>query len=263
MGVINVTPDSFSDGGALYRHGRVALDRVIARAAGMVDSGAALLDVGGESTRPGAAPVAEQEELDRVIPVVECLAREFDVVISLDSSSPAVMLAAAAAGAGLLNDVRALEREGAVAAAATTGLPICLMHWRGEPAVMQQNPHYDNVVDEVIDYLQRRVEICVEAGVDRGRLLVDPGFGFGKQAQHNLALLRRLSSLQVLGLPILVGLSRKSLLQHVLGRALDERLAGSLTLATIAMLNGARIIRAHDVRESVDAARLCAAVMEA
>lgn len=261
MGVLNVTPDSFSDGGSLLSAGRPSLDKILQRASAMVAAGAVLLDVGGESTRPGAAPVSEQAELDRVIPVVERLSQEFDTIISVDTSTPAVMTSAARAGAGMLNDVRSLERDGALAAAATTGVPICLMHWRGEPAVMQHDPHYDDVVAEVIGYLGARVEASIETGIPRNRLLIDPGFGFGKTAVHNLTLLNQLLELQVLELPVLVGLSRKSLIQHVLGRPVEERLAGSLALATMAMLHGARIVRAHDVQETVDAARLCQAVM--
>jgi dihydropteroate synthase len=260
MGILNVTPDSFSDGGALFRNGRVDLTKVRARVRQMVADGADIIDIGGESTRPGAPAVSEQEELDRVLPVVEALAAEFDVVLSLDTSTPRLMLEGAARGAGLINDVRALRRPGAIEAVAATGLPACLMHMRGEPGTMQQLTDYDDVVAEVRRFLQQRIDACTRLGLARRNLLVDPGFGFSKTAQHNLTLLNRLPELAALGFPLLVGLSRKSLIGQVLGRPVDERLAGSLALAVIAALKGALIVRAHDVRETADALRLCAAV---
>ena len=260
MGVINTTPDSFSDGGILHQQGKPIIDKALTRVEQMLNQGAAIIDVGGESTRPGAEPVSLAEELDRVVPVVEAIARRFETIISVDTSSPDVMLAAAGAGAGMLNDVRALERPGAIAAAAKTGLPVCLMHMQGQPKTMQQSPHYNAVVNEVRDYLQSRADACIAAGIDRSRLLIDPGFGFGKSVEHNLSLLNHLSQLADLGYPVLVGLSRKSLIGKVLGREVDQRLAGSLALALLAAERGASIIRVHDVAETVDAVSLYSAV---
>lgn len=262
MGILNITPDSFSDGGAAFIDGRLALGKAHAQAAEMVAAGAAIIDIGGESTRPGAAPVSLQEEMDRVLPVVETLARELDVILSVDTSSPEVMLEAAALGAGLINDVRALTRPHAIEAAAATGLPICLMHMRGEPGTMQHNPDYQDVVAEVRHFLTLRIAACTKLGVARRNIVVDPGFGFGKTVAHNLQLLNRLEQLSALGYPVLVGLSRKSLISHVLGHPLEQRLAGSLALAASAVMRGASIIRAHDVRETCDVVRLCAAVQQ-
>jgi dihydropteroate synthase len=262
MGILNITPDSFSDGGALYASGRLRLDKARAQAAAMVAAGADIIDVGGESTRPGAATVSLQEELDRVLPVIEALHRELDVVLSVDTSSPALMLEAAARGAGFINDVRALTRPHALEAAAATGLPICLMHMQGEPTNMQQNPAYRDVVAEVRHFLTLRVAACTKLGIAHRQIVVDPGFGFGKTVEHNLQLLNRLEQLRVLGCPILVGLSRKSLISQVTGRTLEQRLAGSLALAALAVMRGAAIIRAHDVRETCDVVRLCAAVQQ-
>jgi len=261
MGVLNVTPDSFSDGGVLHQHGKPSVDKALARVEQMLDEGAAIIDVGGESTRPGAEPVSLTEELDRVVPVVEAITQRFETIVSVDTSSPDVMLAAAAAGAGMLNDVRALERPGAIAAAAKTGLPVCLMHMQGQPKTMQQSPNYHSVVNEVSGYLQSRADACIAAGIDRSRLLIDPGFGFGKSVEHNLGLLNHLSVLVELDYPVLVGLSRKSLIGKVLGRDVDQRLAGSLALAVLAAERGASIIRVHDVAETVDAVSLYSAVI--
>ena len=261
MGILNVTPDSFSDGGHLYRASRLSVEQALMHAAGMVQDGATLVDVGGESTRPGATPVSVQEELDRVIPVVERIARELDVVISVDTSAPEVIREAAAAGAGLINDVRALGREGALEAAAATQLPICLMHMQGSPATMQRAPHYDDVVAEVSDFLQQQVQRCEAAGIKRERLLLDPGFGFGKTLEHNLMLLRRLEELQALGLPLLIGTSRKSMVGQTLGREVNERLAGSLATVALAVERGGRIIRVHDVAATVDVVRMTEAVL--
>ncbi|HET8710578.1 MAG TPA: dihydropteroate synthase [Spongiibacteraceae bacterium] len=262
MGILNVTPDSFSDGGRVFTEGKLALDKALRRAVQMVADGADIIDIGGESTRPGAAAVSVQEEIDRVIPVVELLARELDVVLSVDTSSPEVILAAAASGAGFINDVRALRRPRAVEAAAATGLPVCLMHMRGEPQSMQVDPHYDDVVADVRELLAQRIEACTKLGVARRNIVIDPGFGFGKTVEHNLQLLNRLDQLHTLGCPVLVGLSRKSLIGAVLKRPVDERLAGSLALAAIAAQRGAVIFRVHDVRETVDVVRLCHAVHE-
>ena len=260
MGILNITPDSFSDGGALFDAGRPALDRILFRAQKLVADGADMLDIGGESTRPGAIAVATAEELDRVIPVIECLSRELDVALSVDTSSSEVMLEAASNGVGLINDVRALSRPGAIEAAAATGLPVCLMHMRGEPAVMQNAPQYRDVVDEVSSFLRQRVEACTKLGIARRNIVLDPGFGFGKSVEHNLTLLNHLEELRAIGFPLLVGLSRKALIGHVLGRPVAERLSGSLALAAIAAIKGAVIIRVHDVRETADVVRMCTAV---
>lgn len=260
MGVINTTPDSFADGGTLYESSRLSLDKVLVRARAMVAAGAAILDIGGESTRPGAAPVSAAQEMDRVLPAVERIAAELDVIVSVDTSSPALMTAAAALGAGLLNDVRALARTGALQAAAATGLPVCLMHMRGEPDTMQQGPRYSDVVEEVADFLRLRVAACEAAGIPGNRLLLDPGFGFGKTLQHNLQLLRGLPRLAELGLPLLVGLSRKSMIQQLIGRPVEERQPASLALAVLAVERGAAIIRTHDVAATVDAVAMCTAL---
>ena len=255
MGVLNVTPDSFSDGGRY-----TSLDAALRQAEQMLADGAAIIDVGGESTRPGAAPVSEQQELDRVIPVVEALHRELDALVSVDTSTPAVIRACADAGAGMINDVRSLRRPGALDAAAGTGLPVCVMHMQGEPGTMQNDPFYEDVTAEVIAFLAQRVDACVDAGIPRDKLLVDPGFGFAKTVQHNLRLLAELSRLSRLELPLLVGLSRKSLFGKVLDRPVDQRLAGSLAAAVMCVERGARIVRAHDVKETVDSVRFAHAV---
>lgn len=260
MGILNTTPDSFSDGGGLYQSSQLSLDQALRRAAGMVAAGATIIDVGGESTRPGAAAVAIEEEMARVIPVVERISTELDVVVSVDTSSPEVMRAAAEVGAGLINDVRALGRPGALAAAAATGLPVCLMHMQGSPATMQDAPVYADVLDEVVAFLQQRVADCVAAGIARERLVLDPGFGFGKTVTHNLRLLNNLDALHALGLPLLIGTSRKSMIDHVLQRPVDQRLAGSLATVAIAVMQGAQIIRVHDVAETVDVVRMTEAV---
>jgi dihydropteroate synthase len=255
MGVLNVTPDSFSDGG---RYNTV--DMAVQRARQMVADGAAFVDVGGESTRPGARPVPEQEELDRVCPVVEAIAGSVDAVVSVDTSSPALIRETARLGAGLINDVRALEREGAVEAALQTGLPVCLMHMKGAPSTMQADPAYRHVVRDVATYLMDRVRGCEAAGIPADRVLLDPGFGFGKTLEHNLQLLAALEQLQVLGYPLLVGMSRKTMLGHITGRDVAERLPASLAAATIAALKGASVIRVHDVRETVDAVKVVEAM---
>ncbi|GKW49654.1 dihydropteroate synthase [Halomonas sp. NCCP-2165] len=258
MGILNVTPDSFSDGG---RH--VALDDALRHAEQMLAEGAAIIDVGGESTRPGAAPVAPQQELDRVAPVVEALVRELDALVSVDTSSPEVMRESAALGAGMLNDVRALRREGALQAAAHSGLPVCLMHMLGEPGDMQVAPHYEGPVEEAVaDFLEARVAACLAAGLRPERLLLDPGFGFAKTVEHNLRLLHRMERLQALKLPLLVGMSRKSMIGKVLERPVEERLPGGLALAALAVERGARILRVHDVGPSVDAINMTWAVLQ-
>ncbi len=259
MGVVNVTPDSFSDGGSL-------LDResAIAHALGLIDAGADLIDVGGESTRPGAAPVSVDEELRRVIPVIEALAQQCEVPISIDTSKPEVMLAAVRAGAGLINDVYALRQPGALHAAADSGAAICLMHMQGEPGSMQQAPAYDDVCGEVARFLTDRILACQFAGIDKKRIVIDPGFGFGKTLQHNLELLARLESFAVLGCPILVGLSRKRLIAALTGReSINERIHGSVAAALIAVQRGASMVRVHDVAATRDALLLWQAVAAA
>ena len=265
MGVLNVTPDSFSDGGQFG-----SLAEAVARGEEMVAQGAQIVDVGGESTRPGASAVEVEEELRRVLPVIEGLARRLGgaAVISVDTSQPQVMRRAGEAGAGMINDVRALRVSGALEAAAAGPLGICLMHMLGEPASMQQAPDYADVVSEVRDFLSARVQACLDVGIARERLCVDPGFGFGKRLSHNLQLLRRLDVLDALGLPVLVGLSRKSMSAALLTRggarpAPVARVAASVALACLARLNGARIIRAHDVAATVDALRVVDAVQGA
>lgn len=258
MGILNVTPDSFSDGG---RH--VALDDALRHAERMLAEGAAIIDVGGESTRPGAKVLGAQEELDRVAPVVEALVRELDALVSVDTSCPLVMRESSALGAGMINDVRALEREGALMAAISSGLPVCLMHRQGEPQDMQQAPFYDQPVEEAVArYLAQRVAECEAAGLRRSRLLVDPGFGFGKTVEHNLRLLKYMDALQSLNLPLLVGVSRKSMIGKVLGRPVEERLAGGLALSAMAVERGAKILRVHDVGPTVDAVNMAWAVLQ-
>ncbi len=252
MAILNVTPDSFSDGGLLFKSSKLDESLVSQRVAKLAADGAEIIDIGGESTRPGAAPVSVQEELDRVIPVVECIANNCDVAISVDTSSPQVMIEAAACGAHLINDVRALSREGALSAAAQTGLPVCLMHMQGTPETMQDNPGYSNVVTDVSEFLQQRIVSCLEVGIPSSKIWLDPGFGFGKALEHNLALLRHLPELVSLGFPVLVGFSRKSMIGKLLGRELPDRLPGSLALALMGLERGAKILRVHDISETRD-----------
>ncbi|WP_288436795.1 dihydropteroate synthase [uncultured Pseudomonas sp.] len=255
MGILNVTPDSFSDGGRY-----TAVESALRHAEGMVSAGAAIIDVGGESTRPGAPAVSESEELDRVVPVIEAIARELDVVISMDTSTPAVMREGARAGAGLINDVRSLRRPGALETAAATDLAICLMHMRGEPGTMQQAPVYADVAGEVGAFLAEQVARCEAVGISRQRLVLDPGYGFAKTLEHNLELFRRQAELLAFGLPLLVGVSRKSMIGAVTGRPVEGRLAGGLALAALALAKGAQILRVHDVAETVDVVKMITAV---
>lgn len=261
MGILNITPDSFFDGGRLYASGAL-LDQALAQAERMVTEGADILDVGGESTRPGASPVPAQEELDRVIPVVEAIAQRLDVVISVDTSTPEVIRSAAEAGAGLINDVRALARPGALEAVAATDLPVCLMHTPGEPDTMQRLTRYDDVVTAVIEHLRERMAAAQAAGIGKDRLLVDPGIGFGKTPPQNLRLLHHIGKLCGLA-PVLIGVSRKSLFGHLLGRPASERLAASVATALLAVERGAAIVRVHDVAATVDALRMRAYVAAA
>ena len=270
MGILNTTPDSFSDGGRLAATGetvagggfRVSVDQALHQAESMLRDGAAILDIGGESTRPGARPISVQEEMERVLPVVEAIAARLDVCVSVDTSKPDIIREAAALGAGLVNDVRALQWEGALEAVAESGMAACLMHMQGEPGHMQSDPRYDDVCRDVSHFLERRVEAAEAAGVLRNRLLIDPGFGFGKTLDHNYQLLAQLRELSRLGLPILVGMSRKSMIGQVVDRPVGGRAAGSVAAAVAAVLGGARIVRAHDVAETVDALRVCGAILE-
>jgi dihydropteroate synthase len=255
MGVLNVTPDSFSDGGRFL--GR---DAAIAHGKRMAEAGAAVIDIGGESTRPGAADVSADEEIARVVPVIEALARSLAVPISVDTSKPAVMRAAVAAGARMINDVRALRQPGALEVARDSGAAVCLMHMQGEPGDMQANPVYGDVVAEVRGFLAERLQVAVDAGIPAARICLDPGIGFGKRSGHSLALLGRLDELTVGGRPLLVGVSRKSLIGIMTGRPTGERLAGSVALAALCVARGASIIRAHDVAETVDAVSVAAAL---
>ena len=258
MGILNVTPDSFSDGGRFSQ-----LDAALRHAEAMVAAGATLIDVGGESTRPGARAVSPLEELERVATIVERIHRELDVIISVDTSTPAVMRETARLGAGLINDVRSLQRDGALDAAAATGLPVCLMHMLGEPGTMQDDPHYDDLVGEVKDFLAERMAQCAALGIAPERIILDPGFGFAKTLQHNLSLFKHMESLHALGRPLLVGVSRKSMIGLALNRPVGERLHGGLALAALAVVKGARILRVHDVAETIDVVRMIAAVESA
>ncbi len=259
MGILNVTPDSFSDGGRYSK-----LDAAIAQAEKMVSQGASFIDIGGESTRPGAADVDLDEETRRVLPVIEALCkRNLQAVISVDTSKPKLMQRAVEAGAGLINDVCALTAPTAIDVVAGLQVPVCLMHMQGQPRTMQTEPQYENVVSEVSRYLSDRVDACEQAGISRERLLIDPGFGFGKTVEHNMSLLKHLPDFTDMGLPVLVGLSRKSMMASILDKAVDDRLSGSIAAACFALMGGAAIIRAHDVDESMDAIRMYAAMRNA
>lgn len=258
MGILNVTPDSFSDGGLF-----VSVENAIQQAKQMVNEGAAIIDVGGESTRPGAKAVNEQEELDRVIPVIEAIKNELDVIISVDTSKAIVMKEAVSAGAGMINDVRALREPGALQAANDANVPVCLMHMLGEPRTMQENPQYDDVVAEVKTFLKDRIRCCEDTGIVSNRILIDPGFGFGKSVDHNLSLVRRLDEFAELDKPVLMGVSRKSTIGTITGRPVDQRVHASVALAALCCRAGAKIIRAHDVAATADAIAITHAVMNA
>jgi dihydropteroate synthase len=257
MGIVNMTPDSFSDGGN-YNN----LDDAMRRVDSMIQSGATFIDVGGESTRPGAAEVSVEEELDRVIPLVEKIARYFDVWISVDTSKPQVMTESAKAGAHLINDIRALTEPDAIEAAAKTQLPVCIMHMQGDPKTMQNAPHYQqDIYQEVDQFFTQHINRCVNAGIAREKIILDPGFGFGKNLQHNYRLLAKLNNFHHFGLPLLVGMSRKSMIGQVLNVAPQERMIGSVSCAVIAAMQGAQIIRVHDVKETFDALRIVQATL--
>ncbi|MFP8966650.1 dihydropteroate synthase [Pokkaliibacter sp. CJK22405] len=251
MGILNVTPDSFSDGGRAYK----SIDKALFLAEEMLANGASIIDVGGESTRPGAADVAEAEEYDRVVPVVEAIRSRLDVAISVDTSSAKVMAGAISAGAHLINDVRSLSRPGALAVVSESDVAVCLMHMKGEPRQMQNAPVYEDVVSEVLDCLTFAINDCVLHGIDKSRIILDPGFGFGKTLGHNSTLFRGLPRLGVEGCPLLVGVSRKTMVGDILGKPVDQRMAGSVGLAVLAVSMGAWIVRVHDVAETADAVK--------
>jgi dihydropteroate synthase len=258
MGIVNITPDSFSDGGALYSSGKLDLSKTLVAIEAMLAAGADIIDIGGESTRPGAAPVTRAQELDRVMPIINAVSSRFDCLISVDTSTAEVISEAAAGGAHIINDVRALQREGALAAAAVSGLPVCLMHMQNQPDSMQHNPQYEDVVAEVLAFLHQRKQQCIEAGIAADQIMLDPGFGFGKTLDHNLALFNGLDKLAQAGHPVLVGVSRKSMIGQLLDSAVDERLMGSVTMALLAAqkikaVQGSLILRVHDVKETVQA----------
>ena len=263
MGILNITPDSFSDGGNFLSAGSPDINRVIETAQEMVSDGATMIDVGGESTRPGADAVEESEELERVVPVIEALHKAISVPISIDTSKAGVMLAAVKSGARFINDVRALQAEGALECASKLGVPVCLMHMQGEPRSMQHKPEYVDVVQDVKSFLLERARDCEAAGIPRSHIVIDPGIGFGKSLEQNLSLLKHLSELVSSGLPVLVGVSRKSMIGAILDEPVDKRLYGSLALATAACLAGASIIRVHDVEATRDAVKVTEALMHA
>lgn len=257
MGIVNVTPDSFSDGGQF-----AATSLAVEHALQLVEQGAAILDIGGESTRPNAVPVGLQEELDRVIPVIEALAKQVSVPLSIDTYKPAVMQAAIAAGASIVNDVRALQEEGALQVVAKSNVGVCLMHMQGMPQTMQDNPQYDNVVNEVSAFLAARLQASIDAGIAKNRILLDPGFGFGKTRAHNIALIQQLESFLALGQPLLVGLSRKSVLGQITGNDVDVRLYASIAASVISALKGVKILRVHDVKATVEALKVVSAIQQ-
>jgi len=258
MGILNTTPDSFSDGGH-FSMSRNACEHAMK----MIEEGADIIDVGGESTRPGAQPVSADEELHRVIPVIEFIRKQFDIAISIDTSKPRVMEAAVNAGANLVNDVNALRERNAVDLCAKLNVPVCLMHMQGEPRVMQKKPQYSNVVIDIKQFLQQRVDVCIRAGIKKENIILDPGFGFGKSLDHNLSLLKHLDMFTEMEVPLLVGISRKSMLGAILDAEVNERLYGSIAAAVLAFTKGAKIFRVHDVKASVDALKICKAMADA
>ncbi len=262
MGILNITPDSFSDGGRLYRSGSADIDAVLRLSEQMVAEGAEILDVGGESTRPGAALISLQQEQDRILPVVQALKSSLDIPVSVDTSTPEVMSQAVSAGASMINDVRALRKPGALETAAQLDVPVCLMHMLGEPASMQHDPVYRQVEDDVVAFLRERINACLEAGIKPDNIIIDPGFGFGKQLDHNLTLFRALPNFVDMGFPVLVGVSRKSMLGAILDRPVDQRLVGSVAMAMLAAQAGVKIVRVHDVGATADALKIMRAIVE-
>lgn len=251
MGILNVTPDSFSDGGQFTQ-----IEQAITQVDNMISQGASIIDIGGESTRPGASEVSEGDEIDRVIPLLKAIKERFDVLVSIDTSKARVMQEVISYGADIINDVRALQNEGCLAAVAQSNIPVCLMHMQGLPRTMQENPHYDDVIDDIISFFKQRIQVCQQAGIDKERLILDPGFGFGKTLEQNYQLLANLNKFHVLGLPILSGTSRKSMIGNLLHREVNHRLAGSLATAMLAAQQGAKIIRVHDVEETADTLKI-------
>ncbi len=261
MGVLNVTPDSFSDGNELFLDsGELSLDKALHCAEAMYEAGATFIDIGGESTKPGASAVSLQEEMDRVLPIVELIHNNIDVIISIDTSAPEIMLQGAAAGAGLINDVRALQKPGAIEAVRKINLPVCLMHMQGTPENMQAAPHYDNVISEVISFLNERILTCTQDGIDINQIIIDPGFGFGKTLEHNLELLGRLSELEKLKSPVLVGISRKAMLGSITVKKCAGKESRRCCCSAFGVNRGANIIRTHDVADTVDALNVYLAV---
>jgi len=258
MGILNLTPDSFSDGGQFLNP-----DAAIQRVKEMIEEGVDIIDIGGESTRPGAQPLTAEEEILRVVPVIEAIREQYDIPVSIDTSKADVMKAAIDAGAAMINDVRALQEPGALGTAAELQMPVCLMHMQGQPRTMQQNPTYKNVVEDVMSFLSSRVQACVDAGIDRNKILIDPGFGFGKTLAHNLSLLKHLPEFVSMGLPVLVGISRKSMLGVILDAEVDQRVAGGLATTVLGFEAGAKVFRVHDVKHTVDALKVCQAVQSA
>lgn len=258
MGILNVTPDSFSDGGA-YNN----ISSALIHAEQMIEAGATIIDIGGESTRPDATPVSPQEELDRVSPIVESIAKRFDIIISVDTSTPEVIIESARLGAGLINDVRSLQRDGALNAAKNSGLPVCLMHMKGEPSTMHRYTQYNDIIAEVKNFLYSRSKICQQAGINKERIIIDPGFGFAKNLNQNLLLFHHMEQLLTLGYPLLVGISRKSMIGSILNKDTHNRLYGSLALAVLALTKGASILRVHDVAATIDIVKMIKAVEDA
>lgn len=257
MGILNATPDSFSDGGLF-----ISVSKAVDHVARMIDEGADIIDIGGESTRPGASPVSAEEEMERVIPIIEAVSQRFGVIISIDTSKATVMQAAVNAGAGMINDVRALKEEDALQAAVKMAVPVCLMHMQGQPQSMQDKPVYADVTTDVREFLSERVDQCLEAGMDLNNIILDPGFGFGKTTQQNFQLLNELERIRSHDLPVLAGLSRKSMIGQTLNLGVNERVSASIALALLAVLNGANIIRLHDVKETCQAVRMIEAVVK-
>lgn len=257
MGILNVTPDSFSDGGKF-----ADFEPALTQVQRMITDGATIIDIGGESTRPGAEDVSEADELARVIPVLKAIKERFNILVSIDTSKAKVMSAAIAAGADIINDVRALQNEGCLAALAASNIPVCLMHMQGLPRTMQNNPSYEDLINDIIVFFKQRIDACVNAGISRERIILDPGFGFGKTLEQNFHLLANLSKFSSLGLPILAGMSRKSMIGSLLNREVDQRLAGSISTALIAAQQGAHIIRVHDVQETADALNILKTVTD-
>ncbi len=261
MGILNITPDSFSDGGELFQSGKLHRDKLLRTAQRFVHEGATILDIGGESTRPGAHPPSLQEEMDRVLPALSLLRSELECLLSVDSSSAAVIRAAADLGADMVNDVRALRQPHALEAVSRSKMAVCLMHMRGEPRTMQGDVHYTQLIPEIRHFLMQRIDACVQAGISRDRILIDPGFGFGKGVSENLQIVQHLDELSIEGIPLMIGISRKSTIGNILGHPVTKRLAGTLALSVLAVLKGVAILRTHDVQETIDAVKMITATL--